>query len=59
MLRRFIEWLDSLSDNINPLVVRDIRRMFRMSGYLGLLGLYCVLVIFIVIISWDDILITL
>ncbi|MDR2705503.1 MAG: hypothetical protein LBC02_06965 [Planctomycetaceae bacterium] len=54
MLQRFIKWVDSLGDYVNPLVVRDVRRMFRNPGYLGLFYLYSVSIILIVIINWND-----
>jgi hypothetical protein len=54
MLQRFIEWVDSLGDYVNPLVVRDVRRMFRNPGYLWFPSLYCISIIFIVILNWND-----
>jgi hypothetical protein len=58
MLRRFIEWVDSLSENANPLVVRDVRRMFRNPLTFWFLCLYSVLIILIVAINWNVIIIT-
>jgi hypothetical protein len=54
MLQRLIERLDFLSDEMNPLVLRDVRRMFRGADTIRLLCLYCVVLILIVIISWND-----
>jgi hypothetical protein len=53
MLQRFIEWIDSLGEQMNPLVVRDVRRMFRDSSYLWFLCLYCVVITIIVVIGWN------
>ncbi|MDR2706729.1 MAG: hypothetical protein LBC02_13190, partial [Planctomycetaceae bacterium] len=53
MLRRFIQWVDSWDDHINPLVVRDVRRMFR-NTYLWILYSYCIFIILIVIITWNN-----
>jgi hypothetical protein len=54
MLRRIIEMIDSLSENINPLVLRDLRRASRNFIYPGILCLYFVSIIFIVFLFWND-----
>ncbi|MDR1480090.1 MAG: hypothetical protein LBJ00_14230 [Planctomycetaceae bacterium] len=54
MLQRFIEWMDSWGDHINPLVVREVRRMFRNPAMICLPSLYCVFVIILCIVSWFD-----
>jgi hypothetical protein len=52
MLQRFIEWMDSWGDHINPLVVREVRRMFRNPSNIWLPCLYYVFVIILCLVSW-------
>jgi hypothetical protein len=54
MLQRFIKWIDARGEQMNPLVVRDVRRMSRNPTYPWILWVYCVAIILIVIVNWND-----
>jgi hypothetical protein len=40
MLKKFIAWIYSLDDSLNPLIVREIRRELRNGGYFASIGIY-------------------
>jgi hypothetical protein len=51
MLQRFIEWMDSWGDHINPLVVLSVR-LFRNRVTIWMPCLYCVVVIILCLAGW-------